>query len=88
MEDYPIEFEFKGKVYKQTITGVARKLEQLYIEKDEDQLAGVQLKAFQRLFTKTTCPDCKGTRLNKTSLSVQLADGYTMAQLVEMELTD
>lgn len=88
VDNYPIEFEFKGKVYKQTFTGVARKLEQLYIEKDEDQLAGIQLKAFQRLFTKATCPDCNGARLNKTSLSVELAGGYNMAQLVEMELTD
>lgn len=87
-ENYPIEFEFKGKVYKQTFTGVARKLEQLYVEKDEDQLAGVQLKAFQRLFKKTTCHDCNGARLNQTSLSVQLAGGYTMLQLIEMELTE
>lgn len=87
-DDYPIQYDFRGKTYKRKFTGVARKLEQLHIEKDEDQLAGVQLKAYQKLFAQTTCPDCNGIRLNQTSLSVQLANGYTISQLVEMELTE
>ncbi|WP_136468592.1 ATP-binding cassette domain-containing protein [Flagellimonas onchidii] len=87
-KDHPISYQDRGRVYHRKFKGVIYKLEQLYIEKDEDQLAGVQLKAYQRLFKQSTCPDCKGARLNQTSLSVQLAGGYTISQLVKMELID
>lgn len=87
-DGHPIQYEFRGKVYKRKFTGVARKLEQLHNEKDEDQLSGIRLEAFERLFARATCPDCKGARLNAMSLSVELAGGWTIAQLVELELTE
>lgn len=87
-DNHPIQYEFRGKTYKRKFTGVARKLEQLHVEKDEDQLSGVSLKAYQRLFEKNTCPDCKGARLNATALSVELAGGWTISKLIELELTD
>ena len=87
-KDHPISYQDRGRTYYRKFKGVIPKLEQLYIEKDEDQLAGVQLKAYQRLLKPSICPDCKGVRLNQTSLSVQLAGGYTISQLIEMELTD
>lgn len=87
-KDHPISYQDRGRTYHRKFKGVITKLEQLYIEKDEDQLAGVQLKAYQRLLKPSICPDCKGARLNQTSLFVQLAGGYTISQLIEMELTD
>ena len=87
-KDHPISYQDRGRTYYRKFKGVIPKLEQRYIEKDEDQLAGVQLKAYQRLLKPSICPDCKGVRLNQTSLSVQLAGGYTISQLIEMELTD
>ena len=84
----PIEHEFRGVTYKRTFDGVARKLEQLHVDKDEDQISGVRQKAYERLFTATTCPDCGGARLSSAALSVELAGGWTIGQLVDMELVE
>ena len=87
-ENYPIEYEFRGKTYKKTFTGVAKKLEQLYSNKDEDQLPKNQLEAFKFFLKQQKCSDCNGVRLNKKSLSVQLAGSWTIGSLVEMEIVD
>jgi len=84
----PIEYDFRGKKYKRKFDGVARKLEQLHVEKDEDQLSAPRRQAYKRLFSAGLCRDCGGTRLNAEALSVKLAGGWTIDQLVEMELTD
>jgi len=36
----PISYEDHGKTYQRTFDGVARKLEQLHVDKDEDQISG------------------------------------------------
>ena len=84
----PIEYDFRGKKYKRKFNGVARKLEQLHVEKDEDQLSAPRRQAYKRLFSAGLCRDCSGARLNAEALSVKLAGGWTIDQLVEMELTD
>lgn len=86
--EVPIQYEFRGKTYKRTFIGVARKLEQLYIEKDEDKLSNIRLEAYHNLFMQTICPNCKGGRLNKKSLEVELAGGWGIAKLVALELTE
>ena len=86
-EDPPISYEDRGKIYKREFTGVVRKLNQLYVEKDEDQLAGVQLAAYERLFNLSTCPDCKGARLNQESLAVRLADGSSISDLIDWTIS-
>ena len=63
-------------------------LEQLHVDKDEDQISGVRQKAYEQLFTATTCPDCRGARLTGAALGVELAGGWTIGQLVNMELTN
>ena len=85
-EDHPISYEDRGRTYHRKFKGVIPKLEQLYVEKDEDELAGVQLEAYERLFNLGTCSDCGGARINGDSLSVQLADGSSIADLIELEL--
>lgn len=87
-EDYPIQYEYRGEVYKRKFMGVVKKLEKLHIDKDEDELAGTTLKAYQRLFSLNTCPNCEGARLNKKSLEVKLANGMGIKDLVDLELTD
>ena len=84
----PIEYDYRGEKYKRKFDGVARKLEQLHVEKDEDQLSAPRREAYKRLFTAGLCRDCGGARLNSEALSVKLASGWTIDQLVEMELTD
>ena len=87
-EDHPFEYEYRGKIYKKKFTGVATKLEKMHVDKNEDQLPNNRLAIFEKLFVTQTCPDCKGARLNSTSLSVQLADGSTIADLIDLELYD
>ncbi len=84
----PIAHEFRGKRSQMTFDGVARKLEQLYVNKDEDQLSGIRQEAYKRLFTADICRDCNGARLSAAALAVELAGGWTIGQLVAMELTD
>ena len=87
-EKYPISYEDRGKIHHRKYDGVVRKLEQLHIEKDEEQLSGTKKEAFKRLFSSSTCPDCGGTRLNQQSQSVKLASGHTISDLVNMELEE
>ena len=84
----PIEHEFRRRTYKRKFDGVARKLEQLHVDKDEDQISGVRLKAYEQLFKAAICPECEGARLSRAALMVELAGGWTIGQLVNMELTD
>ena len=83
-----ISYDDHGKTYQRTFDGVARKLEQLHVDKDEDQISGVRRAAYKRLFHATACRECTGDRLNKASLSVQLAGGYRIGDLINLELTD
>ena len=84
----PIETHFLGETYERTFDGVARKLERLHVDKDEDQIAASSQEAFRRLFTARTCPDCGGARLAAEALAVELAGGSTIGRLVECELTE
>ncbi len=84
----PVEHVYNGETYERTFDGVARKLERLHVDKDEDQIPEVRRQAYRRLFTARTCPDCGGARLNAEALAVELAGGWTIGRLVENELTD
>ena len=83
-----IEKVHQGVTYERTFDGVARKLERLHVDKDEDQIPGTVREAYRRLFTERMCPDCGGARLNRTALAVELAGGLTIDRLVECELTE
>ena len=84
----PIETRFLGEKYERTFDGVARKLERLHVDKDEDQIPASSREAYRRLFTARTCPDCGGVRLAAEALGVELAGGWTIGRLVECELTE
>ena len=78
----------QGTTYERPFDGVARKLERLHVDKNEDQIPRVAREAYRRLFTEGTCPDCGGARLNAAALGVELAGGWTIGRLVECELTE
>ncbi len=84
----PVEHVYNGETYERTFDGVARKLERLHVDKDEDQMPEVRRQAYRRLFTARTCPDCGGARLNAEALAAELAGGWTIGRLVESELSD
>ena len=78
----------QGATYERTFHGVARKLEKLHVDKDEDQIPRSRREAYRRLFTERTCPDCGGVRLNAAARAVELAGGWTIGRLVQCELTE
>ena len=78
----------EGTTYERPFDGVARKLERLHVDKDQDQIPRSGREAYRRLFTERTCPDCGGARLNAAALAVELAGGWTIGGLVECELTE
>ena len=78
----------EGTTYERPFDGVARKLERLHVDKDEDQIPRSGREAYRRLFTERTCPDCGGVRLNAAARAVELAGGWTVGRLVECELTE
>ena len=78
----------QGETYERPFDGVARKLERLHVDKNEDQIPKVAREAYRRLFRERPCPDCGGARLNAAALAVELAGGWTIGRLVECELTE
>ena len=78
----------QGETYERPFDGVARKLERLHVDKNEDQIPKVAREAYRRLFRERPCSDCGGARLNRTALAVELAGGWTIGRLVECELTE
>ena len=87
-DDVRIEKVHQGATYERTFEGVARKLERLHVDKDEDQIPRAGKEAYRRLFTERTCPDCGGVRLNAEARAVELAGGWTVGRLVDCELTE
>ena len=83
-----IEKVHEGATYERTFEGVARKLERLHVDMDEDQIPRAGKEAYRRLFTERACPDCGGVRLNAAARAVELAGGGTIGGLVECELTE
>ena len=86
-DDVRIEKVHQGATHERTFEGVARKLERLHVDKDEDQIPRAGKEAYRRLFTERACPDCGGVRLNAAARAVELAGGWTVGRLVDCELT-
>ncbi len=83
-----IEKVHQGTTYERPFDGVARKLERLHVDKNEDQIPKLAREAYRRLFRERPCTDCGGARLNRAALAVELAGGWTLGRLVECELTE
>ena len=83
-----IEKVHQGATYERTFERVARKLERLYVDTDEDQIPRAGKEAYRRLFTERACPDCGGVRLNAAARAVELAGGWTIGRLVDCELME
>ena len=87
-DDVRIEKVHQGATYERTFEGVARKLERLHVDKDEDRIPRAGKEAYRRLFTERACPDCGGVRLNAAARAVELAGSWTIGRLVDCELTE
>ena len=72
-----------GKGYQPTYEGIVKYIE---MQQNEELSAKAQKWAGQ-FYTQTTCPECKGARLNKTALHFYI-DGKNIDDLSKMELSD
>ncbi|MCF7824521.1 MAG: excinuclease ABC subunit UvrA [Candidatus Marinimicrobia bacterium] len=81
------EIEHGGINVSRKWTGLIRRLESHYINKAEDEAPETRKDAYQRFLVHTDCDVCGGRRLNDKVLTARL-EGYNIADLAEMELTD
>ncbi|MCD6521319.1 excinuclease ABC subunit UvrA [Candidatus Calescamantes bacterium] len=86
--DEEIEFEIErgGEVYHywDTFEGVIRNLERRYNETDSEY---VREEIFKRYIRMIPCPECKGKRLRKESLSVEVG-GKNIAEITAMSIKE
>ncbi|WP_049573057.1 ATP-binding cassette domain-containing protein [Nonomuraea sp. SBT364] len=70
-----------------TYEGLVPKVRRSYLGKDRESMKG-QTRAFaDRAVQLTTCPDCKGTRLNEAARSATI-DGVDIAACSSMQISD
>lgn len=59
-----------------------------YIEMQQDEDAGTDANKWSgKFFSRSVCPDCNGSRLNKVSLSFYI-DGKNIADVAKMDISD
>lgn len=67
--------------------GVVVKLKRSLGAKDPDTLQPHVRAEYDRIFTRATCPDCGGTRLNAAARESRIA-GFSIADLMAMQVSD
>ncbi|MCV9927521.1 excinuclease ABC subunit UvrA [Flavobacterium sp. LS1R49] len=67
--------------------GVIPKFERTYLTRETKDLAGKHKSTFDRILTKSVCPDCEGGRLNKKILSCKI-DGNSIADFAKMDISE
>ncbi len=70
-----------------TYEGVVAKLKKGLGAKDPDSLQPHVRAEYDRIFTRTLCPACKGTRLNAAALGSRI-DGHNIAELSALQVSD
>ncbi|HEX2134143.1 MAG TPA: excinuclease ABC subunit UvrA [Actinophytocola sp.] len=67
--------------------GLLPRFERIWLPKDPARLRGRTRRDFDRVVTQGTCPDCAGTRLNRTARSA-LVDGHGIAEVTALPAED
>lgn len=70
-----------------TYEGLIPRFERSYLVKDSAEVTGKYKADFERVVTKGVCPQCKGARLNATSLRAQI-NGRNIADGTRLQITD
>ncbi|MBN1548822.1 MAG: excinuclease ABC subunit UvrA [Syntrophaceae bacterium] len=81
----PFRKKHGAGTYAKTFTGIARRLEQFYLNKAEDELPDAKRTAYDEYLTYANCEVCGGTRLNPRARGVQL-QGRGIDEISAMEL--
>ncbi|MEV4514812.1 excinuclease ABC subunit UvrA [Dactylosporangium sp. NPDC049525] len=79
-----LPLDIHGSTMNATYEGVIEKFNRLYVRRDTSQMSERTRHAAQQYLTETTCPTCRGTRLNDAARNCRI-DGYSIADLTAME---
>ncbi len=85
-EPIPIRKKHGSSVYSKNFVGIAKRLEDSFIQKAEDEEAEENKNIYLKYFIYKDCDKCDGSRLNEKSRSVRL-NGKTITDITNMELT-
>lgn len=75
-----------GKRLSKKVEGIVPYLNRTLLNRDTSTLREASTKKLMSLVHETQCPQCKGKRLNATTLSCKVA-GYNIYEMCEMEFT-
>ena len=78
----------QGTTYEQTFEGVARKLERLHVDKDEDQIPGRGQGGVSAAVHRAGVRRLRRRSAQRRGAHGELAGGWTIGGLVECELTE
>ncbi|GGH60039.1 ATP-binding cassette domain-containing protein [Rothia aerolata] len=70
-----------------TYEGLIPRIEKSILSKDKEDMQKANREFADRAVTFVTCPDCGGTRLNKTALSAKIK-GKNIAELTALQVSD
>lgn len=79
-------YEEDGELVDKHMEGVYRHLSRILFKRDRSDSSETMQKRIEALTIQKECPACHGRRLNEASLSCKI-NGYTIAELCEMEFT-
>jgi excinuclease UvrABC ATPase subunit len=85
-ESIPIKKKHGSGVYSKNFIGVAKRLEDAFIQKAEDEEDEDNKNIYLKYFIYKECNKCGGSRLNEKSRSVKL-NGKTIPEISNIELT-
>lgn len=86
-EHIEVEESKRIDMYSKKFEGIATKLERLFTTRAVDEMPDGMKDVYQSYFNYMLCDQCEGMRLNKRALRVKV-EGYTISDLVTMELSD
>lgn len=76
-----------GERLDKKVEGVYNQFKRLVLMKGAEEQTDNTLKKIARFLYEKECPDCKGKRLNHTTLSCKI-NGYTIYDMCEMEFSE
>ena len=82
-----VPLEWQGGKINTSYEGVVDRFTRLYINKDRAAMSDRNREIFERFTHSETCPECKGARLNQTTLSCRI-NGYNIAEMSALEVTE
>lgn len=79
-------YERGGERVDKKVEGVYNQFKRLTLMKSPEEQKDTTLKKINQFMYECQCPDCKGKRLNNTTLSCRI-NGYNIDEMCEMEFT-